>query len=926
MLLLLIFAVELRYQMGQLLVMARALIFILGLIGGFTGAQAQNRTVPGQLLICLESGRNPDYLKQSFGQIGHWEVVQQVTAQPLNIWLIEREPSAGETEALKTWLADQPGVLFCQSNHLVTLRDTCPSELQVPPNDPLFGQQWHLHNTGQSGGTPGADLGMLEAWNQSTGGLSPAGDTIVMAVIDGGLCTSCTDLTPNLWVNRHEIPNDGIDNDNNGYFDDYRGWNVNNQNDNISTGFTNHGTAVSSIIAARGNNNTLITGMNWNTKIQFIAGTSGNQTTEAQILGAFEYVYKSRKAYNQSNGAKGAFVVAVNCSFGINFGTPSQYPLWCEMIEQLGQEGVLTIAAVANGNWNVDEVGDIPTTCPNEHLITVTSIDHNDQKVTESAWGNTSVDLGAYGQNILTLVSSSPGTSVRSGTSYAAPQVTAAIGLLYSAPCHNLIALAKENPRTGALFAKQLLLESTQPNASLQNLVGTNGRLHVGDLLTYYKDQCQHCPPPYWLTTDLPSTNQVILNWVETTDFSEVTLRWRVAGDSSWNLIPDVSSGYLLVGLQPCTKYEYALRAACDAGVESQWSAPVSFQTDGCCAPPNAVWTSAISEEEATISWSPVTAAQKYRLRYRDINSFNWITCPDTTATVLQLQDLQACTDYKVEISIRCGTVWSAYSSPHLFQTKGCGACYDEPYCPAASESASEEWIARVQIGNWEHSSSGHQGYQPFLNLPTEQLLVLQPGVQLVTTIEPAFLGLSYRQLFRIYIDFNQDGDFDDPAEAAFTPFFSSETAVTDTLRTPFFVGNGITRMRVLMKFKSSNFTSPPAPCETFEYGQVEDYCVYLSKLPLSSSTEVFDSPVQLKVAPNPAKDYLQVFLPENQEGADLQIQLMDWSGRIHQTWEQQPEGKLLHLELPSTLSAGMYFLRLQTANGLVGQAKVIKL
>jgi len=907
--------------------MTRPLLFILVLIGGILRVQAQNRVVPGEILLCLESDRSPQYLQYAANPFGSWQILRQVSSEPLNIWLISAETPSYSTDELVAWFHQQDGVRFCQTNHLVTLRDTCPSELQVLPNDPLFAQQWHLHNTGQTGGTVGADLGMLDAWNFTTGGLSPAGDTIVVAVIDGGLCSNCTDLTANLWVNHHEIPDDGIDNDNNGYFDDYRGWNVNNQNDNIFGGFTNHGTAVSSIIAAQGNNYSQITGINWNTKIQFITGTSGNQTTEAQILGAFEYAYKSRKAYNSTNGAKGAFVAALNCSFGINFGTPTQYPLWCEMIEQLGQEGILTVSAVANGAWNVDEVGDIPTTCPNDYLITVTSLDHHNQKVNEAAWGKTHVDVGAYGNNILTLVSSSPGTSFRSGTSYAAPQVSAALGLLYSAPCHNLIALAKENPGAGALFARQLLLESAKPTPSLDDKVSTNGRLHIGDLLANYKDQCQYCPPPYWLTTEAPGTNVVVLNWIETINFTEVSLRWRIQGDSNWNWVPYVASGYVLTGLQPCTNYEYSLKAACEAGEESSWSPPVSFQTDGCCVAPAELWTSAVSEQEVMISWPSVTAAQSYQIRYREINSFDWITPPEVTSNFINLPNLEACTDYKAEIRIRCGNGWSSYSPAFYFQTNGCGACYDQPYCPASSQSASEEWIARIQIGNWEHSSSGHQGYQSFLDQPTNQLLVLQPGSSLMTTIEPDFLGLTYRQLYRIYIDFNQDGDFDDAGETAFSPNYSSESAITDTLKTPFFVGNGITRMRVMMKFKSSNFTTPPMACGSFEYGQVEDYCVYLSKLPISNTTSLEKGQATVKVMPNPfSEDGFEIQLPPEFSSGTTSAQLIAMSGVVQKQWVIKSEEEKTRSTSCTEVPPGMYLLRLTSEEGVIQQVKVVKL
>ena len=76
-----------------------------------------------------------------------------------------------------------------------------------------------MHNTGQNGGTIDADIDAIEAWDISTGGVTPLGDTIVVAIVDGGMLLTHADLIPNLWTNWEEIPGNGIDDDNNGYID-----------------------------------------------------------------------------------------------------------------------------------------------------------------------------------------------------------------------------------------------------------------------------------------------------------------------------------------------------------------------------------------------------------------------------------------------------------------------------------------------------------------------------------------------------------------------------------------------------------------------------------------------------------------------------------------------------------------------------------
>ena len=107
---------------------------------------------------------------------------------------------------------------------------------------------------------------------------------IVVGVIDSGTDYTHPDLADNIWVNTGEIPDNGIDDDQDGYIDDVIGWNFfKNTNDPMDNEY--HGTHVSGIIAARGNNEIGISGIAWNTKIAPLNAGAGNNDARAQING-----------------------------------------------------------------------------------------------------------------------------------------------------------------------------------------------------------------------------------------------------------------------------------------------------------------------------------------------------------------------------------------------------------------------------------------------------------------------------------------------------------------------------------------------------------------------------------------------------------------------------------------------------------------
>jgi serine protease len=841
---------------------------------GYARLRAQTVCIsPNEYLVSLDNGKDPTAFQHrikaafpaSFLPEENNSVPFEKISKMLNIWRLRLNAPSAEMLA---WLRQQPEIRLAQLNHPVENR-----ALPTLPNDPLLAQQWQYQNDGSNGGTPNADLDADLAWSIATGGLSPAGDTIVVAVIDAGLSHTHPDLQANLWKNWAEVPDDGLDNDQNGYADDFLGWNVFAQNDDIQGFGTAHGTPVAAIVGARGDNGIGVTGVNWQVKTMFVVGGQ----TEADVLTAYDYVLNARRLYNATNGAAGAFVVAVNCSWGINYAQAADAPLWCAAFDSLGAAGILSVAATANLPLNVDLAGDLPTTCPSEYLLSVTSLDRNDARAFNAAWGAQHVDIGAYGKHVFTAsMGSSYGTF--SGTSFAAPHVSGAVALLYAAPCPDLVALSKTDPAAAAIWVKNLLLDYATPNPSMAGATTSGGRLNLHSFLKGYQDQCLECPAPFSLKINSLTENSVSLHWLETSFFQSVNLRWRAVGTTTWNTLTNVQNGCFLNGLNPCTSYEFAAQARCPDDVWSVWSSPFGFETKGCCNAPAAIWLEAPASAATWLAWENISPASAYTFRVR-AEGGDWDVY-EVAAPAFYLEDLLPCTRYEVSVRAVCAGESTDFSAPFFFYTEDCGVCAQADYCPSMAEQATSEWIASVQIGEWVHASSpGGNGYQDFSNGQAPLLQFLPQSVQPVL-LTPGFSGLPAKEYFRIFVDFNLDGDFEDAGEMAFDAGYALEIPVGGNLVVPDFQTPGIARLRVVMKYMTPNDDSPTA-CEAFDFGQVEDYCVQLNMGPTRAHSTI-DTLTLLNVFPQPAADWVALSPPKPADGEwDLQVWFLDGAIRL---------------------------------------------
>lgn len=349
-------------------------------------------------------------------------------------------------------LKDNPLVEYIEPNYHLSITGTATSaHSTTTPNDPDYDQLWGLNNTGQTGGSVDADIDAPEAWEIAQG------DDVIVGVIDTGIDYTHPDLYNNLWTNPGEIANDGIDNDGNGYVDDYYGYDfINNDSDPFDD--VGHGTHVAGTIAAQSNNNTGVVGVAPNAKVMALKflGNFGGSTFDA--IEAINYaVMMGADITNNSWGGGG----------------PSQ--ALYDAIANAGSAGQLFVASAGNGGSdslgdNNDFLPSYPASYDLDNIISVAASDHQDQLSSFSNYGLESVDLAAPGVDIVSTVPG--GYDSFNGTSMAAPHVTGAASLLLS-----------QNPDLTPTQLKDQLLSTVDPVAELQGLTVSGGRLNAHQAL-----------------------------------------------------------------------------------------------------------------------------------------------------------------------------------------------------------------------------------------------------------------------------------------------------------------------------------------------------------------------------------------------------------------------------------------------------------
>ncbi len=362
---------------------------------------------------------------------------------------------------------------------------------QLVPPDPDFPSQWPLHNVGQTGGVPDADIDAVEAWDVEDGGSHP----VVVAVIDTGIDYTHPDLAGKIWTNPGEDPwsdpldpstGNGIDDDGNGFVDDWKGWDFVGANvflplpDNDPLDLFGHGTHVAGIVGAASNGAGGV-GVNFHARILPIKiGGDSEFLNSLMAIEAVDYLIdlKTRPVHGEPG------LRVVNASWAM------LVPLQAmkTAIEAAGAAGILFVCAAGNGGFdavgdNIDKPpllqGSWPAAFDSKTILSVAATDATDTLASFSNYGPRSVDLGAPG---VAYFSTMPTYEVilntqygylldydfLSGTSMAAPCAAGAASLLWA-----------KRPELTPCEVKSLLMDSVDPLGSLANKTVTGGRLNL---------------------------------------------------------------------------------------------------------------------------------------------------------------------------------------------------------------------------------------------------------------------------------------------------------------------------------------------------------------------------------------------------------------------------------------------------------------
>lgn len=702
------------------------MVSVFAILASFAMAQKtthfdQKPHVPNEMLVQVYADASIKGILHRAPEAYGVELVKQLSPQ-MRVWLIRFDDLNVSTHQMQSWLYKQPEVSIADYNYYVDVRSTIPG-------DPSFTQQWHHNNTGQTGGTTDADIDSDLAWDITTGGLTATNDDIVVCMVEGGGGNlNHQDLLPNHWYNTGEIDGNGIDDDGNGYVDDYAGWNTGNNTDDTGTGA--HGTNCLGMIGAKGDNGLNVAGANWDVKLMVV--NMGGSLTQANVIEAYTYPLTLRQQWNNSGGTEGAFVVATSASWGIDGADPNSYPLWCNFYDTLGYYGILNVGATTNSNLDVDTAGDMPTACASPYMIGVGRTDHNDG--TAGGYGDQTIELGAPGINVVTT-SGTTGITTTTGTSFACPLTAGVIGLAYSIPCPSFMSLVQSNPQGAADIVLQALLDGTDPKAALANKFVTGGRLNARNTL-----------------------------------------------DELMNV---VCSGTL-------------------------------------CLSPSSVSSANITDNSADISFTAYASGDESLVYWRPVGAATWTEISNATSPV-SLTGLIGCTEYEYYTATVCGTDTSGFSATQTFTTTGCGNCIDLSYCTGAATDGVDEWIDAFTIDAFTNNSGNDGGYGDYT---TSGSITLDVDATYNISLDIAWAGTLYDEQSRIWIDLDQSGTFE-AGELVFDQGVADQTAtVTGTVTIPAGTPLGSTRMRVQMAYLGSGQTALPDVCDTYTWGEVEDYCV----------------------------------------------------------------------------------------------------
>ena len=355
---------------------------------------------------------------------------------------------------------------------------------------------------------------------------------------------------------------------------------------------------------------------------------------------------------------------------------------------------------------------------------------------------------------------------------------------------------------------------------------------------------------------------------------------------------------FAVTGLTASTAYTFNVRAKDAAGNASVNSNTVNVTTlapasDTTAPTAPTLSASGTTQTTTNLSWSGAT--DNVGVTGYDVLRNGLVIGSTTTATTFAVTGLTASTTYTFNVRAKDAAGNVSVNSNTVSVTTTAVATVT--YCTASANSTADERIGRVQLGTINNPSTGTAGYENFTAISTN----LVRGTANTITITPTWTGTVYSEAYRVYIDYNKDGDFTDAGESVYSRARSTVTPVSGSFTVPTTATLGATRMRVIMRYN----TTPTTPCGTFDFGQVEDYTVNITA---TAREEVSNNQISFNLYPNPVKgDVLNI--------SNLEV---DSTYTIYNMVGQElGKGKIENESIyVGSLAAGTYLIEVSNANG----------
>ncbi|PWK26849.1 putative secreted protein (Por secretion system target) [Arcicella aurantiaca] len=423
-----------------------------------------------------------------------------------------------------------------------------------------------------------------------------------------------------------------------------------------------------------------------------------------------------------------------------------------------------------------------------------------------------------------------------------------------------------------------------------------------------------NCATPNNLATSNVTLNSATLSWGAVAGATSYYVSYKNSASATWSADTLVSStSFSLNGLTQSQTYNWRVRTSTCSNYSQG-----NFTTLSPCLAPTTPTTSAITSTSATLNWGAVSGATNYTVEYKLASSATWITATSTnTTTSYALSGLTLSSTYDWRVKANCASGSSTYATGQ-FTTSSI------TYCASKGTNLTYMWMDYVQLGSINRTSGKDAGYYNGTALSTNTVR----GASQTITFSAGFTSTVYTMYWRVWIDYNKNGVFTDAGEQVVSTTFNGAGNKTGTFTIPTTALLGTTRMRV-----SAKYGAYPTSCETFTYGEVEDYTInitataQINALARVDGMESQDNSFldfnsnDVTAYPNPVTDIVTIRLNYNTIDEPKKVKMTTANGFELGTKEVILENNEFKIDTKG-LKTGMYFISVQEAD----KQKVVKI